>query len=264
MAIEEIYLHPEDYDLEVSNRDVHDLPFWLGLIAETRPKSVLEVGCGTGRLTIPLAREGVKAGFRVMGIDPEPAMLKQAERALQEEPAAIRRALCLRKGDIRDIRMRRKFDLVIMSYGAAHHLLSLEEQLAAFQNARRLVHTDGLFCVDVDAPRMSVLRRLEQGTPPRRDIDAQGPDGRRLRRVVNSHYAPSQQRAIHEYNYFATDADRTRRHYESTFAMHVYFPRELELLCIASGFMCERMIGDYEGRPFDDQAHQMILVARAA
>jgi SAM-dependent methyltransferase len=263
MAIEEIYLHPEDYDLELSDRDVHDLPFWLGLIRDTQPRSVLEVGCGTGRLTIPLAREGARAGFSVLGIDPELAMLERAARIRRDEPAAVQHALSLTEGDIRSYHIKGNFDLIIMPYGAAHHLLTLDDQLAAFTNARRLLRSGGQFCLDVDAPRISELHRLERGTLPRQDIDARHPDGRSLRRVVQSHYAPSEQRATHDYEYFATDADGRQRHYRSTFAMHVYFRRELELLCVVSGFHCTRFAGDYDGRPFDDQARQMILITRA-
>jgi SAM-dependent methyltransferase len=263
VAIEEVYRHPEDYDLEVDDRNVHDLPFWLGITRGEQPKSVLEVGCGTGRLTIPLAREGVCSGFVVMGIDPERSMLEKAVKLRRREPPGVKAALALRVGDIRSSNLDRVFDLVIMPYGAAHHLLSLDDQLAAFRNARQHLRAGGLFCIDVDAPCLSVLHRLERGTPRRQDIDARRPDGRRLRRYVTSRFAPSQQRATHDYEYDATDANGTRRRYASTFEMHVYFRRELELLCVATGFQCERLIGDYDGSRFDDDARQMILAARA-
>ena len=53
------------------NRHLEDLPFWLDLAGETGDP-LLELGCGTGRLLVPLGQ----AGHRVIGVDHDPAMLK--------------------------------------------------------------------------------------------------------------------------------------------------------------------------------------------
>ncbi|MDB5057320.1 MAG: putative methyltransferase [Chloroflexi bacterium] len=263
MTTEEVYLHPEDYDLELADRDVHDLPFWISVMHAEKPRSVLEVGCGTGRLTVPLARDGANQRYLVSGIDPEQPMLERAMSRRSRLPADVRGALSLFQGDIRTVRLQTTFDVVLMPYGAAHHLLTLDDQLTAWRNARRHLREGGLFALDVDAPNMDVLHRLMKGTPRHRDLDAVNPSGRKLQRTVASRYSPSTQRAVHDYRYHATDPDGTQRCYTSTFEMHVYFPRELELLCLATGLRCERLLGSYEGAAFDDRSAQMILMARA-
>ncbi|MGH2409239.1 MAG: class I SAM-dependent methyltransferase, partial [Chloroflexota bacterium] len=85
MAVEAIYEHPDHYDLEVAAREVKDLEFWRALLLRERPARVLEVGSGTGRLTLPLARLGAKHGFSMTGLELEPAMIARAsERADRE------------------------------------------------------------------------------------------------------------------------------------------------------------------------------------
>jgi ubiquinone/menaquinone biosynthesis C-methylase UbiE len=160
MASEEVYLHPDDYDLEVNDRDVHDLPFWISVMQSEQPRNVLEVGCGTGRLTVPLARDGVDRQYAVTGIDPEHPMLERARSRRSAQPTVVRNALELLQGDIRTLSLETVFDVVLMPYGAAHHLLSLQDQLSAWSNARRHTRDGGLFSVDVDAPNMAVLHRL--------------------------------------------------------------------------------------------------------
>ena len=123
---EAIYRHPEDYDLEIAAHDVRDLPFWLDLLQQEHPRRVLEVGCGTGRLTVPLARAGARSGFTVTGLDPEAEMLTRADTLAAAEAAATRAALRFVQGDVRALDLDEQHDVVLMPYGAAHHLLGLD------------------------------------------------------------------------------------------------------------------------------------------
>ena len=263
MAIEEVYLHPEDYDLELASKKVDDVPFWLEVLREAEPRQVLEIGCGTGRLTIPFAREGAQRGFSVTGLDAEQSMLDRAAMRIQAEPAAVRHAVRLVQGDVRDPRLDGCFDTVIMPYGAAHHLLEIDEQIAAFTSVRQHMPKGALFCIDVAAPQLDELAPAQKVTSRRQDIDVHAADGRRLRRTVASHYAPATQEALHAYEYEAIDPDGEQRRYRSNFAMHIFYPRELELLCLHSGFQVERIIGSYTGKPFCDDSSLMIAMARA-
>src|SRR6185312_17511979 len=103
MAVEPIYQHPEDYELEVASQRLGDEVFWSDLVRRERPMRVLEIGCGTGRLTIPLAREGARLGFTVTGLDTEAAMLDRAREHLRDEPADVQRAVRFVQDDARDL-----------------------------------------------------------------------------------------------------------------------------------------------------------------
>src|SRR6266404_6422462 len=101
----QLYRRPEEYDLEHLGDD-EDIQFYVGLARSLKPKSVLELACGTGRITIPLAEEGARSGFSVAGLDTEPAMLKQAGQKVKRLPNAVRRRIQLVKGDMRTWRRR--------------------------------------------------------------------------------------------------------------------------------------------------------------
>src|SRR4051812_32944125 len=69
LMTEAIYQRPDDYDLEHEGRD-EDIDGLVRLIKARRPKRVLELGAGSGRLAIPLARVGAREAFDVVGLEP--------------------------------------------------------------------------------------------------------------------------------------------------------------------------------------------------
>jgi ubiquinone/menaquinone biosynthesis C-methylase UbiE len=263
MSSEAIYRHPEDYDLEVGAQDIRDLPFWLDLLQQEHPQRVLEIGCGSGRLTVPLARAGAKAGFTVTGLDPEAEMLTQAAKLAESEAVATRTALRFMQGDVRALDLKGQYDAVLMPFGAAHHLHALDDQIAAWRGVRRVLRPGGLFVVDVSAPDLAMLAQARDGTPRREDLAVGDAAGRSLHRTAATTYDAATQRAMLNFEYTLQDPDGERREYASPFAMHVYYPRELELLFRMTGFRLERMVGSYAGEPFADRSPLMIAIGRA-
>jgi SAM-dependent methyltransferase len=263
MAVEAIYEHPEDYDLEVASRDLDDFGFWRDLLLRERPEEVLEVGAGTGRLTVPLARLGAELGFSVTGLELEPAMLERACRCADREGNGIKSVLRYVQGDVRSMRLPERFDVILLPYGVAHHLVDLDDQLSAWHNLRRHIRPGGLLCIDLAAPDFHQLAQQLTETASRRDLEVRTADGRLLTRTVTSRFDRASQLAVHVYRYRAREPDGRERRYRSDFAMHVYFPREVELLCRGAGFRVERMVGAYTGQPFDHQSELLIVLARA-
>lgn len=262
-ATEAIYARPEDYDLELAGQDVRDLSFWLELVRRERPRRVLELGCGTGRLTLPLARRGAREGFRVTGLEPVAPMLARAREHAAGEPDAVRAALDFVEGDARSLELGETFDLILLPFGAAHHLSTIEDQLAAWRGARRHLAPGGLFVVDVCAPDFGLLAEARAGTPRHDDLAAADEEGRTLRRTVAVSYAAAAQRAIFGFEYEVRDPDGTERAYASPFAMQVYYPRELELLFATTGFRLESLRGSYADEPYGDGSPLMIALGRA-
>ena len=160
MAIEEIYRYPADYDLEQEAHGTADIPFWLDLLRRERPTRVLEIGCGTGRLTVPLAREGVANGFTVAGLEIEAAMLARAQDHLSSESAEVCDAVRLMQGDCRSFECKENFDVIIMPYGVAHHLTDIDEQIAREQC--RLHSLDFARM----APPLEIARQINRETLP--------------------------------------------------------------------------------------------------
>lgn len=271
MPAEEVYLRPNDYELETLSRNIGDIPFWSDLLRRERPKRVLEIGCGCGRLTLPLARLGARQGFIITGLDMEPAMLQRAQEHARAESADTRRALRLKLGDARDpdAALRESdgpattFDVIIMPYGVAHHLTTCDARLSAWRGARRWLRAGGLLAVDVMAPNVSRMAAGSTHETPRAcDLEVSR-DGRTLRRTVATQYDGATQVETHAYEYHVREPDGAERDYRSDFLMYVYFPHEIETLFRATGFTLERLIGSYRGELFSADSPLQIGLGRA-
>src|ERR1035437_3957044 len=92
----DLYKHPEQYDRE-HLADDEDIEFYVSLGRKLRPRKVLELGCGTGRITLPLAR----IGFDVVGLDSQPEMLHKAEEHRLQSSPEVRQRLVFVEGDMR-------------------------------------------------------------------------------------------------------------------------------------------------------------------
>src|SRR5258708_25500904 len=109
----DLYRRPDEYDLEHVG-DEEDVISYVGLAKSLKAKSVLELGCGTGRITVPLAEEGARSGFFVVGLDSEENMLKQARDKASQIDTAARKRLRLVHGDMRKWHVRELFDLIVV------------------------------------------------------------------------------------------------------------------------------------------------------
>jgi SAM-dependent methyltransferase len=261
--MEPIYERPRDYDLEHEGDD-EDIEFYLRLLDRWQPRRVLELAAGSGRVTIPLARAAAATGAEIVGLEREGPMLEEAIRKHATLDSDVRRRLTFMAGDMRDWRMDRPFDLVIAPCSSLSHLLTLDDQLAAWRCVWDGLLDNGRFVVDLTMPSLAVYADSMQ-TPRRTfvefDIDARDPaTGARLLRYKTTRYVPHEQRAEIRFLYDKfTSADQVVR-YVSDFDSHVYYPRELELLFRISGFSVEAWFGDYAMRRLRTSSRQLIGV----
>lgn len=261
--MEAIYQRPGDYDLEHEGDD-EDIAFYLQLLARWRPRRVMELAAGSGRVTIPLARAAAASGTQVVGLEREGPMLDEAIRkcaALDEE---ARRRLTFMTGDMRAWRAEQPFDLVIAPCSSLAHLLSLDDQIAAWRCAWEGLAGGGRFVVDLTMPNLATYADSMQ-TPPRAfveiDVDARDPEtGTRLLRYKTTRYLPHEQRAEIRFLYDKFPETSRVDRYVSDFDCHVYYPREVELLFRLAGFSIETWFGDYSMRRLRTSSRQLIAV----
>lgn len=130
------------YELELADF-LDDLPFYKRYLPE-RPATILELGCGTGRLSRALA----KAGHQVTGLDLSHAMLRQA-LAKQNADASNPHYCCM---DMTNIGLRSHFDAVIIPYNTMNLLTGEGEIRRCLQHIRPLLGKEGRLLLQLFIP----------------------------------------------------------------------------------------------------------------
>lgn len=239
------------YDWEnartVARRDVE---FWTRLAA-AQPGRVLELGAGTGRLAIPIA----KAGVPLVGIDRSDAMLARARRRARRAPA--RPALALVRGDIRALPFRsRSFAMVMAPYGMLQSLTRERDLGATLAAVARVLVPGGLFGIDLvpDLPRWAEYdRRLSlRGRTTRGSTLTLIESVRQDRRRGLTHFDQE----------YVERRGRARRVTRFALTFRTLSVRQISARLARAGFRVEAALGDYQGGPWDPRADVWILLAR--
>ncbi len=224
-------------------------------LARRGERPVLELGVGTGRVAIPLAR----AGFEVCGIDSSEAMLARAGCKAGPELAD---RLHLLHGDMRDFRLDRDFDLVFAGLGAFHHLLTPAEQAACLRCVRRHLAPGGLFVCDLrpifhaDWEHGASVPLLHDWT---RVLPGTGETVTKLR-SVRADRARQVQHETHLYDLVATDGSLRRVAADVDLRFTTRY--EMEGLLREAGLELDQVYGDFDLSPFDETSEYLITVAR--
>jgi SAM-dependent methyltransferase len=134
---------PQLYDLDPRDLLKRDIPFYLKNLDKSQ--RVLDIGVGTGRIAIQLAREG----FQVLGIDPDMHMLSQAVAALSQEPSTVQSNIRLIPANIFDFRIKKKFGSVIFGYRTFQALIGRDFQILSLKNAAACLADNGRMIVSL-------------------------------------------------------------------------------------------------------------------
>jgi len=110
--------------------------------AGAAPASALDIACGTGGLALALAGRG----WRVVGLDLSPAMIRMAGRKGSSAEFQV--------GDMRSFELGTTFDLVTCAFDSCNYLLDLDEVQSSFRCVRAHLEPDGLFLFDINTPRL--------------------------------------------------------------------------------------------------------------
>ena len=247
-----------------------DVLFWRRLaLAAHGP--VLELGCGTGRVSKPL----VKAGVDLVGIDRSAAMLRRAMDArlarvvdarpkprapvpsnrLEREASAERRVARLVRGDIRSLPFAdRTFPMVIAPYGILQSLVREADLVATLDSVGRVLDRGGTFGIDL-VPDVPKWREYENR------VQLRGRAGARHLTLIES----VRQDRRHGLTTFAQrylerrNGATTEHRFELTF--RTLTVPQMTARLERAGFVVERILGDYQGQPWDARADVWIILA---
>lgn len=253
--------HYEDaalYDYEYRRRRA-DVNFYKQLVHDLAGPStrILELACGSGRVTIPLAR----AGHEVVGLDYSESMLEQARARLSRGGRTLRDRVSFMRADMRTFDLGQRFDLILMAFNSFEHLYTRVEVSACLDRVRAHLAPGGYFVFDVQNPNLRWLSR----DPDKRWARTRftHPVTRQAYYYSTNHdYDPVSQIAMIRLYYQPVDAE-VGPEQVVMLSQRKFFPAELEALLHANGFrMCMRY-GDFSGGVLTDECHSQVLVCQA-
>jgi len=135
------------YDLDQRNITKDDIPFYLEY-ASKLPGSILELACGTGRVTIPLANEG----YNIWGIDLSKKMLYQLKVKMENLQEEVKERIHITQADMTNFELGRAFSLIIIPFRSFQSLTSEEQQRACLHTVHRHLSEEGYFIINVFKP----------------------------------------------------------------------------------------------------------------
>jgi SAM-dependent methyltransferase len=249
------------YDLE--NADfTEDLDFWLEL-AEEHGDPVLELGCGTGRVLLHLARRG----HAVTGIDNSPEMLARLETkwaAARNMRGGVQpNAPTVIRADMKDFTTEQRFRLALMPFNTFMHLLTLEDQIAALSCICKHLQPGAALALDMPNPGAAYAAPAgEQGLTLERTF-MDGESGSAVQQFSSVAVDRAAQLAHITWLYDAVAPDGTVQRAIVPLTLRYTFPGEMRLLLEKCGFTLAHLYGDYQRAPFADGSPRMIVVATA-
>lgn len=251
------------YDLETGGYDL-DLPYWIGLLEERRAARVLDLACGTGRITFPLAQRGraLDSCFRIVGLDISDPFLERARALVEADPAPYGEAVEFRQGNMVDFELGQQFDLIVIGLNSLMYVYELDDQLSCLHAVRRHLAPSGAFAIDILTPSLPYLAEAERTPAMRLEIDLAAPERgiTRFLRFATERYDAAKQLDMTTYFYEIYWADGRQERFTDDLAWHMYFPRELELLVRQTGMRPVAKYGTYEREPFNRRSKQMLWV----
>ena len=217
---------------------------------------VLELACGTGRLTIPIAQTGVE----IVGLDLSPSMLGHART--KAEAAGLK--IEFMEGDCREFDLGRKFALIFMAFNSMQHLHDYESLAALFRNVRKHLAEGGRFVFDVFNPKVEILARASGDR--RLEREYQGPDGRGTMAFEYSSTYDDGAQVSRIQCYFVRRGANGEELEVRVEELHLrsFFPQELDLLVRSQGFEIVEKFGNFERKPFGSGEPKQVVVCRAA
>jgi SAM-dependent methyltransferase len=247
------------YDATTGEITERDVPFYSALAADAGGP-LLELGCGTGRVLAPCAL-AMGAGAAAVGVDVSPAMLTRARKRMAA--AGLDGRVRLEVGDLRTVRLDRRFRLVTIPFRSLFHLPTDGDWLAALATVRAHLEPGGRFAADVFVPDPDLIASRQDHHGFAGEIRHPG-TGQRVALWEHTSFDPVAQVASKRRVSEVLDEDGLvleRRH--RLLEVHFRYPNEVLRLLDAAGFTVEQVFGGFDGRPLDSAAEDLIWVARA-
>jgi len=230
------------------NTEMVDLPFYSRWLKKRKKGNILELCCGTGRLTIPLAQEG----YNITGVDISTSMLKQAKGKANESKIPI----SFIKADIRSLDLPEVYDIIFIPFNSIHHLYTNQDFFKVLIGVKKLLKKNGYFIFDCFNPDIRYIVHAEKEEQTVAEYSTK--DGREV--IVKQTMAyenKTQINCIKWHYYINGEFDSTQN-----LDMRMFFPQELDAYLSLYGFKIIHKFGGFNEEIFEDKSNKQIFVCK--
>lgn len=243
------------YDLDMGlNNDGKDIAYYLAQ-AQCLSGDILELGCGTGRITVPL----VKSGFRVTALDSSLAMLrimKSKRKHLHLEENQRLSVIC---ADMRWNCLHSRYKMILCPFSLLTYLITDEDLRAFFQNIRAWLAPEGRFLMDVFIPQASLQSTPDESIPL--DYRRSLPNSyllERRKQILRVRQKPPLNNIRRFYKILSRDY-RTLEEFDTVETIRLFYPDNLMDLLQSNGFHIESCQGGFQNEPLEEHSQVTVL-----
>lgn len=242
------------YDVADADRTPF-IEFYSGLLSP-QTRSILELGCGTGRILSELAKRLRSPALgsaepRLVGVDGSAGMLNVAAAG----DASIEWLL----GDIRTPPVDGRFDLVFCCFNTLQHLLEDSDVIDAFSAARDRLSDTGRYAFDIYQPNLGYLRTRQVNRLARSFVDGQG---RSLEIREDTQYDEASRVLAVQWRLLDPSDPDGSPLAETSYHLRQYPPGEIERMLTLSGLAIEERHGDFDRSAFEPSSRKQVIVTR--
>jgi ubiquinone/menaquinone biosynthesis C-methylase UbiE len=225
-----------------------DVPFWRR-VATSAPGRVLELGCGTGRITIPLAKSGVD----IVGVDRSQPMLDLA----RTRTSRTLRTISFVRSDIRQLPFRnRSFSMVLAPYGVLQSLTRESDLTQTLESVARLIPRGATLGIDL-VPDVPNWREYDNKV----QLRGRTSEGAQLTLVESVQQDRRRKVTTFQQEYIERRGGRETRH-RFALTFRTLTVEQMSNRLERAGFRVEAVLGDYRGQPWDERSDVWIILAK--
>jgi SAM-dependent methyltransferase len=230
------------------NTNLTDLPFYKRWLPKNKNARILELCCGTGRLTIPMAKDG----YDITGVDNSSSMLEKANLKASEAGLEI----TFIEADMRTLDLSDTYDLIFIPFNSIHHLYKNEDLFKAFTTVKKHLKEGGLFLLDCFNPN---IQFMVEGQKEQKEIaNYTTNDEREIVIKEQMRYESTTQMNRIEWHYYINGVFDSIQDLD----MRMFFPQELDAYLAWNGFTILHKFGSFEEETFTDTSDKQIFVCQ--
>jgi ubiquinone/menaquinone biosynthesis C-methylase UbiE len=247
----------ELYDLVPGYAKLADIDFYVNECLGPGGKT-LELGCGTGRVLLPIAESGIE----ITGLDISEHMLSICRNKLARKDEPVRNRVKLVHGDMTAFNLEETFNVVIIPFRPFQHLITVSEQMACLSHINRHLPLNGRLIFNVFQVNFKIISSPEYREETEDFAEFTLPDGRRLRRThrIAACHRSEQYNEV-ELIYYLTGRDGAVERLVHAFPFRYFFRYELEHMLERNGFRVVNLFGDFDKSPLTDSSPEMVFIA---